>query len=115
MVAANLTRGSSKDLAVTDSDQGSLWVLTVGGGTLAVEIDTDLDGLSDVLEERLSLDFLDPDIDDDGLFDGLDPDVIGGVILDIPTPLFSSPGQKKSLVEQLRSAEGGLLHAEQSQ
>ena len=105
MVAANLTRGSSKDLAVTDSDQGSLWVLTVGGGTLAVEIDTDLDGLSDVLEERLSLDFLDPDIDDDGLFDGLDPDVIGGVILDIPTPLFSSPGQKKSLVEQLRSAE----------
>ncbi len=108
MVAANLTRGSSKDLAVTDSDQGSLWVLIVGGGTISVEIDTDLDGLSDILEAELSLDFLDPDSDDDGLADGLDPDVIGGVILDIPTPLFSSPGQKGSLVAHLLGVEALL-------
>jgi len=107
MTAANLTPGPSKDLAVTDTEMSTVWVLTVGAGGIPVEVDTDLDGIGDELEDLLFLDYLDPDSDDDGLADGLDPDVIAGVIEKIPTPFFSSPGKKEALIAGLT----GLGHA----
>ncbi|MGB7972545.1 MAG: VCBS repeat-containing protein, partial [Candidatus Deferrimicrobiaceae bacterium] len=110
MAAANLTPGPSKDLAVTDTERGAVWVLTVGAGGIPLEVDTDLDGIGDELEDLLFLDYLDPDSDDDGLPDGLDPDVIAVVIETIPTPFFSSPGQKKAFLGQL----AGLDHRNES-
>lgn len=96
---AHFTDDGRPDIAVTDSMEDKAWVLV--GGTGVASVDTDGDGVRDDLELALSLDPLDPDVDDDGLLDGIDPDLIGIALRDVPIDSFAWRGARQALIAQL--------------
>lgn len=100
---APFTESGKLDIAVADEENSNIWVIKQQEPRLM--IDFDLDGLADFVELDLGLDIYDPDTDDDGLLDGIDPDVIAGLIAEIPRPSFLNAGHKKSLIAQMNGVE----------
>lgn len=64
--------GGSVEDGTNDETWMQIWVRTAGG--VATDIDSDGDGLTDEEEDQLGTDPNDPDTDDDGLVDGVDPE-----------------------------------------
>lgn len=104
---APFTRTGRLDIAVADERNGDIWLLK--RSEFLLRIDIDWDGLTDFLEIDLGLDISDPDSDDDGLFDGIDPSMIGDVIEEIPLPAFKNAGAKQALISKLKGAEQQVI------
>ena len=101
----SFTDSGKQDIAVYDGRDGELWVLKRLDVLPGLRVDIDLDGLSDFLEIELNLDFTDPDSDNDGLLDGIDPSIIAGLIEVFPISSFRTAGQKQSLISQQNGVE----------
>jgi hypothetical protein len=105
--AAQLNNVGGPELLVTDDDEGMVWVHWSGRG--GIFLDVDLDEIPDVLELRLGTDPLDPDSDDDGVPDGLDPDLLARLIGGFSKSVFGAPGWQQSLLAHLASVEKDVL------
>jgi len=104
---APFTETGKLDIAAVDGKNNNIWVLKQSEPRQL--IDFDLDGLENFIELDLGLDIYDPDNDDDGLLDGIDPGVIAGLIEDIPVSSFRNAGHKKSLIAELKGVEQKVL------
>ncbi|MBM3790531.1 MAG: hypothetical protein FJW35_09310, partial [Acidobacteria bacterium] len=69
--------------------------------------DPDRDGLSSETESGLGTDPANPDSDGDGIRDGLDPDIVAGVVAALPDTVFKSggPGLRTAMLARLEDIE----------
>lgn len=92
----------SDDDALSDLGEASL-------GTDALDPDSDDDGIIDSLDPMP----LDPDIDDDGIVDGEDPDLIADAVLALPVGVFASAGdpegQRNAMLSRLADIEQKIM------
>lgn len=71
----------------------------------AVSADPDSDGLTNEQEAALGTDPNNPDSDNDGIRDGLDPDIVARIIISLPDKAFKSKGQRTAILSQLDNIE----------
>lgn len=71
----------------------------------AVSADPDSDGLTNEEEAALGTDPNNPDSDNDGIRDGLDPDIVARIIISLPDMAFKSKGQRTAILSQLDNIE----------
>ena len=67
--------------------------------------DPDSDGLTNEQEVALGTDPNDPDSDNDGIRDGLDPDIVARVIASLPDRAFKSRGLRAAILAWLKKIE----------
>ena len=106
VLVAQLNGSGAPELIVGDETLGKIWVLINGRGGLFV--DADIDGVPDLFERDLGLDPVDPDTDDDGIMDSIDPDVLRAMLERFPKGVFGSPGWQSALLAKLKSLDGSI-------
>ena len=67
--------------------------------------DPDSDGLTNEQEAALGTDPNDPDSDKDGIRDGLDPDIVAGVVTSLPDSVFKSKDLRTATLARLENIE----------
>jgi hypothetical protein len=67
--------------------------------------DPDRDGLTNEYEVALGTDPNNPDSDNDGIRDGVDPDIIAGIVISLPASIFKSGGLRTATLALLKDIE----------
>ena len=67
--------------------------------------DPDSDGLTNEQEAALGTDPNNPDSDNDGIRDGLDPDIVARVIISLPDKAFKGKGLRTAILSHLNNME----------
>ncbi len=85
-----------------------LWICSAWGSapvSPSESPDPDSDGLTDEEEVALGTDPNNSDSDNDGIRDGLDPDIIAGIIASLPDMVFKSRGLRTATLALLQNIE----------
>jgi hypothetical protein len=106
VLVTQLNGSGAPELVVGDGQAGKIWVLINGRGGLFVDVD--IDGVPDLFERELGLDPTDPDTDDDGIMDAIDPDVLRAMLERFPDVVFGSKGLQSALLAKLKSLDESI-------